>query len=438
MNKVLWTFIIGLFSLVLSSQALAGEPTASEKCANACATVANVCLNVDPLANPPVLPNMAEVCKEVNECKSVDTTEFAAYSKWFAECVKNPGSCHQACIAPKVTSAPTSGTGQSPPPPPPKSQPAPMSYKDKCVKIHHGYYTKAEVEDNGAKVVREECYKISDAKREIEALKTELAAIKTRLDNGQPAGVSPMTQHLYWQVYQLSQAVNGHTEVLNEARRIVTEFDGLKSRVEGLEKRMGDAEHNIGVVAGKVATLEGRPGSSPLAPGQPGGTQLVIHKAGLPCWLGGYGSVNTHKVYGHLIGSIGLELGCSLFGSNDGTHSFVLGGGGGLVPSEYFAHKLVELHALAGYKYRGESHELLLTGSGKWFNTTTWETGTMSWYGVLPEARYLFGSDKNWFVGGRLGLGVMNVAPPLPSDVMANGRQTTFSTNLSFTFGATF
>ncbi|MFA6100039.1 MAG: hypothetical protein WC750_04140 [Patescibacteria group bacterium] len=430
MNKVLWTFIIGLFSLVLSSQAWA-DPTAIEKCADACARTVNVCLNVSTV-DPPVLPDMAVACKDITECKGVDATLFATYSKWFAECVKNPGSCHQACIAPKVTPAPTGGTGQTPPPPPPKSQPAPMSEKDKCVKIHHGYYTGIKTEDG--KFI-ERCYKISNAEHDVEALKAEVAAIKARLDNGQPAGISPMVMYLYWQVYQLSLASNGHTEVLNEARRIVTEFDGLKKRVEGLEKRMGDAEHNISVVTGKVATLEGRPGSSP---GQPGGTKLVINRAGLPCWLGGYGSVNTHKVYDHLIGSIGGELGCSLFGSNDGAHSFVLGGGGGFVPSEYFAHKLVELHALAGYKYRGADYELLMTGSGKWFNTTTFETGTMSWYGVLPEARYLFGSDKNWFVGGRLGLGVMNVAPPFPPDVMANGRQTSFSANLSGLLGASF
>lgn len=403
-----------LAALALASPSWAETP--AEVCANACGKQYNVCLHG-------MTPDFKALCGGLAECKDVADESFRQYNSIFNACINSLGLCPKTCQPPAVTTTPAPATGGGKAVP---TTPAIYNaYQAKC-RADGGYYVKSVVTENGQQITREECYRLKDIVRDVETLKREMAEVKSRLDNGEPATISPAMVIMYAQLMQLTGVVNQYTEPLNQIGR---DFPALKARSEDHEKRLGQVERNLSSVARDVAGLKGQPyvpprdELGPVVVPEPTRT-LFVRNASLPCWLAAYGAVNLQKINNYVMGSEGFELGCSLFGTDDGKHSMVLGGGVAYA-NRYFDHHLMELHGLAGYRYRSEQYEFLITGYSRHYNSTTWERGTISWYGLVPEARYLV--NEHVFIGGMLGLGVINIAPPHQTSDMDGQRNTEIS-----------
>jgi hypothetical protein len=398
--KALFAYMFVLLSLVFSIPAWAGLSPA-ENCADSCARTINACLNVDLTANPPKLPNLAEACKDVPECKDVIPADMQAYSAWFVSCLKTPGTCHNACVPPSQPSQPATTGGSSTTTtsnPPPKVA---LSYADNCTKLQHGYYVEETTAD-GRKVGK--CWRIGDAYRELQQLREEIKK------GGLPEG-------MYQHIYLLTQTVNNHTEFLKAAQPVIEDYKRLKEQVANHEKRLGQAESNISRTAGDVAVIKGQLGmqQQPTAPGQSTSTVVFSGNGGrLPCWLGAFGQLHAHEIYGRLLGSAGGELGCSLFGTENGRTNMVLGTGVSYATNSSTDHKRYALHVLTGPQFRvGDSWKIMVPLAVMRVNTWSFERGSNTWYGVLPEVRYLF-SKERWspFVGVRVGLGATHYAHP--------------------------
>lgn len=395
--RALFTLMVTLLSIVFSNQAWA-DLSPAENCANACSHKINVCLNVDLTANPPVLPNMAVACKDIDECKNVVPADMQAYSTWFANCLKDPGTCHAACVPP-ATVQPSGGstTTTTTQPPPPK-----WSLADQC-KATNGYYVEETTAD-GRKVAK--CWRIGDAYRELQELKRKI-------------GNGVFDEGMYQHIYILTQTVNSHTAFLTEARKVVEDYDRLRKQVENHEEQIGQVRHDVRVSASKIQAIEGQLGlqQQPVAPGQSTSTSTVVFRGNggrLPCWLGGFGQLHAYEVYGNLLGSAGAELGCSLFGSENGRTNMVLAPGLSYATNGTAGHKRYAIHVLTGPQFRiGDSWKLMVPLAVMRTNTWSFERGSNTWYGVLPEIRYLFTTER-WspFIGVRVGLGATHYAHP--------------------------
>ncbi|MDD5438392.1 MAG: hypothetical protein PHC70_04585 [Patescibacteria group bacterium] len=394
--KALFTFLmVMLLNIVFSNTAWA-DLSPAENCANSCSKKINVCLNVDLNANPPVLPNMAEACKDIPECKYVVPGDMQAYSAWFASCLKDPGSCHAACVPPAPAQpapgpATTTTTTQ---PPPPKWSPA-----DQC-KATNGYYVE-ETTAGGRKVGK--CWRIGDAYRELQELRREVAQGK-------------LNEGMFWHIFYLTNTVNDHTAFLTEARKVIEDYDRLRRQVDNHETRIGNAETNIRLNTSDIAGIKGQLGmQQPTAPGQ-STAKLVFTGTGgrLPCWLGAFGQLHAYEVYGSLLGSAGAELGCSLFGTENGRTNFVLAPGVSYATNGTAGHKRYAIHVLTGPQFRiGDSWKIMVPLAVMRTNTWSFERGSNTWCGVLPEVRYLFSTER-WspFIGVRVGLGATHYAHP--------------------------
>ncbi|MFA6160562.1 MAG: hypothetical protein WC766_00090 [Patescibacteria group bacterium] len=299
-----------------------------------------------------------------------------------------------------------------------------MSYKRRC-ELKGGTYIKTVTTDaHGTMQTIEECHMQEDLACDVAELSR---ALNEHIRNHQALPTDFMDR-----IQQIQSSVNTASEkmqsILNDTRQIVTQYNALVNRVNALEDGQKTSARDIAGIKGRLAQI-------------PSGSQNDVRgtgyavREGLPCWLAGYGEVQLNKNYGYLMGSEGVELGCRLFGSKDVGFVTALGGG---YANRYFDHHLMDVHAMFGLDIAlGASTDLLLTGAGKVFRTTTFETGTASWYGLLPEIRYTLDQNNPWFLGARFGLGVTNSAPPRPEE-MANQRAAHFDENAWLLLGYAF
>lgn len=413
MKRVLFIIIAG-FCLLFAGSAKAQTLADPAACAKACGAQYNMCLSR--------APDFKGKCGTLPECQGVSDTDFDQYQRWFEACMDNPSlQCPRTCVptqtVPTTPPVATPPTTTAPPrittPPRP-----PMNLKYRCEVIEHGIYIKTvTVGENGAPETREECFKLQDALDRIKRLEERVTELEKNKASGANADVSTIISELT----QIRDRANTMTErmqaVRERADQVIAQYNALVERVNDLGRRQQAQELEITGVKSQVA-------------------QLKDLRLSLPCWLAGYGEVQLSKNYGYVMGSEGLELGCRLFGSRE--LGFVTGLGGGYA-NRYHDHHLMELHAEFGLNAAlGDNTDLLVMGAGKVFRSTTWERGTVSWYGLLPEVRYTFDHKDPWFLGGRIGIGVTNSVPPLPLDQTTGEQGSHFDANFWLMLGRSF